>query len=90
VGFDKRQNDVDAASLEGVRLFEHLISFTDASSRSDKDFQPAALGSLHQFEKVFRAFAFYCHCQLSFLSKTSSVHPSRASEPSAKELHGED
>ena len=42
-----------------MRLLKHLIGLTHARSRTDVNLQPAALGALDQFEKIFGAFTLF-------------------------------
>src|SRR6266576_5928082 len=75
VRFDKCQHHVDAPLLQGMSLFEHLVSLTDAGGRADENLQPSALGTLHQFEEIFRAFLIFSHRENISKSCASSTFP---------------
>ena len=53
MGLDEADDDVHAALLQGMGLFEHAVGLADAGGKTEIDLQPAALGPLDDSRKSY-------------------------------------
>src|SRR6266542_1757420 len=70
--FDKCQNDINTPLFQSMSLFQHLVGLSHTGGLANKYFQPPALGALDQLEKVFRAYEWRIHQEISSVIRSSS------------------